>query len=197
MQPTDAFFLARLTEHLVVAIIGVFIAWMGYRLFREMPVRREGEAKVWLPGGISIYFSRIAPGTFFALFGAALIGCTATRPVSYQQGRDLVALSGFGDQSLPVAPGTAHALYPSAGAGLPRPGLVRTLAELAAENEAAPVSPKQIARAEALRTARVEIMLAGWDPSWGSQEDFRQWADSIGDTPPASASRAADVFSGR
>jgi len=197
MQPADAFFLARTAEHIVVAVIGLFIAWMGYWLFREMPVQREGEAKIGLPGGISIYFSRVGPGAFFVLFGAGLIGYTATRPVTLQQAPEQIALSGFGERSVP--PGTTSAPGPVSASeiGLPRPGLVRTLAEVAAENDATPLSSKQIERAAALREARIEIMLAGWDPKWGSRQDFRRWAENMQDPPPETAVRAAQIFNGK
>jgi len=46
VSAVDQFFLARSVEHLVVALIGVAVVWMGYRLFREMPLRREGETKI-------------------------------------------------------------------------------------------------------------------------------------------------------
>jgi hypothetical protein len=201
MQATDALFLSlsQIAEHLVVAVIGLFIAYMGYRLFREMPVQREGQAKIGLPGGISIFFSRVGPGAFFVLFGTGLIGYTTTRPMTYEQRPELVRFSGhgFSDQSLPGERVTSRAPRDPVGTGMPRPGLVRALAELDTENESTPLSAKHIERAAALRAARIQIMLADWDPNWGSQQDFLRWTESVGGAPPANAQRAVAVFSGQ
>lgn len=194
LSATGEFFLARSIEHLVVAIIGAFVVWMGYRLFREMPLRREGEAKIALPGGISIFLSRVGPGVFFVLFGTALIGYTATRPVSYQQGNGTENISGFSESSAPSL-GTTSATH----VAQPRPQVVRTLAELAAENEAGGIiDDKHIRRTTALRVARQQIMLDDWDPNWGNPDDFRRWVNSgMPDPPPASVTRAAQVFRGQ
>jgi len=196
MPALDAFYLTSLADHIVVALIGLAIAWMGYRLFRSMPPRREGEAKIGLPGGISIYFSRVGPGAFFVLFGTGLIGYTAAvRPFSYQQDAMGVKASGFADQSAPSTPSPA----PPPDAAMPsRPGVVRALAALAAENDAAPLSQAQIERANALRVARAQVMLAGWDPAWGDRAVFRRWVDNaMPDPPPAAAARAVAVFRGQ
>jgi len=193
VSAVDQFFLARSVEHLVVALIGVAVVWMGYRLFREMPLRREGETKIALPGGISIFLSRVGPGIFFALFGTGLIGYTATRPVTYQQGNGTVSIAGFGERSAP-SEDTATATRVTQ----PRPEVVRTLAELAAENEVTTISDKQSKRTTALRIARQQIMLADWDPNWGNAENFRHWIDSgMPDPPPASVAGAARVFRGQ
>jgi hypothetical protein len=194
-SPIDEFFLAHGFEHLTVAVIGAFIVWMGYRLFREMPTRREGETKVSLPGGISIFLSRVGPGIFFALFGTGLIGFVAAAPVTYERGNGRESISGFGERSAPSSQRAGVAAH----VGQPRPEVVRTLAELASENEASgTIDQKQIRRTTALRVARQEVMLAGWDPNWGNEEDFRRWIDSGMPEPlPASVTRAAQVFRGQ
>ena len=192
MSGVDQFFLARSIEHVMVALIGAAVVWMGYRLFREMPLRREGELKIALPGGISIYLSRVGPGIFFALFGTGLIGYTATRPVSFQQGGGNVTLSGFGENSAPTQDvATTHTAQP-------RPEVVRTLAEMADENDTVPISDRQIRRTTALRLARQQIMVADWDPNWGSTQEFRRWVDSgMPNPPPAAVARAVQAFRGQ
>jgi hypothetical protein len=193
-SPIDQFFLARSFEHFVVAVIGAFIVWMGYRLFHEMPLRREGETKIALPGGISIFLSRVGPGVFFALFGTGLIGFTAARSVTYERGNGTERIAGFGERSAPPQNTMAGANVQQ-----PRPEVVRTLAELASENEASgTIDQKQIRRTTALRVARQEVMLAAWDPNWGKEDDFRRWVDSgMPEPPPASVARAAQVFRGQ
>ena len=71
-------------ERLLVIAAGALAIFLGYRLFLRMPERREGEGKFELPGGISIYVSRVGPGVFFALFGAAILVWSVAQPFSYK-----------------------------------------------------------------------------------------------------------------
>ena len=69
-------------ERLLIVAAGALSIYLGYRLFLQMPSRPKGdeggEGKVTLPGGISIFISRVGPGVFFGLFGAAVIGIAVT-----------------------------------------------------------------------------------------------------------------------
>ncbi len=65
---------------LVVGIAGLSI-YLGYLLFRHMPERSDSEGKLILPGGISIFLSRVGPGVFFALFGALVVALSLRSPV--------------------------------------------------------------------------------------------------------------------
>jgi hypothetical protein len=193
MDPTHALFLASTVQQLGAAAIGLAIAWMGFRLFREMPALREGEAKIGLPGGVSIYFSRIGPGAFFVLFGSGLIAYTmAHRPLAYVEGPGTRSANGLLDSSVP-GQGAAN----EAATYQPHPGTVHTLALLSAENDTTQHDDK-MGRSMALREARVQIMLAGWDKAWGNRNDFQRWiADGMPQPPPASVSRAVAVFNGQ
>jgi hypothetical protein len=64
---------ARHLERLVIALSGALAIWLGYRLFLNMPLAEKGTGKLQLPGGISIFISRVGPGVFFALFGAGVL----------------------------------------------------------------------------------------------------------------------------
>ena len=77
-------------ERLLIVAAGALSIYLGYRLFLQMPLRpkdgeggdeERGEGKVTLPGGISIFISRVGPGVFFGLFGAAVIGIAVTAPL--------------------------------------------------------------------------------------------------------------------
>jgi hypothetical protein len=60
-------------ERLIAVLIGAFCVYLGYKLFDKLPEKSDSSGKTILPGGISIYFSRVGPGIFFALFGAVII----------------------------------------------------------------------------------------------------------------------------
>jgi hypothetical protein len=194
MASADALYVASTIDQIAVCAVGLAIAWMGYRLFRTMPTLHEGQAKLGLPGGVSIYFSRIGPGAFFVLFGTGLIAYTiAHRPLSYSAKDGAVAEQGFGDRSVA---GTAVAS--AAAPAQPRPELVRALADLAKENAATPLDQRHFMRDAALRAARVQVMLSPWDKAWGDKKAFLTWVNGDPDaSPPESARGAAAVFLGQ
>lgn len=63
----------RHLERLVIALSGALTIWLGYRLVLSVPLAARGTGKLQLPGGISIFISRVGPGVFFALFGAGVL----------------------------------------------------------------------------------------------------------------------------
>jgi len=57
---------------LTVLACGLVSIVLGYRLFKSGFVAQEGKIAAGMAGG-SLQISQVAPGTFFALFGAAII----------------------------------------------------------------------------------------------------------------------------
>ena len=60
-------------ERLFAVIVAALCIYLGYLLFTKLPEKSDSSGKVILPGGISIYLSRVGPGVFFALFGSIII----------------------------------------------------------------------------------------------------------------------------
>jgi hypothetical protein len=77
----------RAFERLLVVAIGGLSVWLGYKLFLRMPDQKDSEGRVKLPGGVSIYMSRVGPGAFFALFGAAVVSLSFQYPITYTDTR--------------------------------------------------------------------------------------------------------------
>ena len=74
--------LFRGTERLIdVALAGLLI-YLGFKLFLHLPDNTDAQGKVKLPGGVSIYMSRIGPGAFLALFGSVILVYSITTQVS-------------------------------------------------------------------------------------------------------------------
>ncbi len=72
----DTFALAlglRAAERILVVAVGGLAIYLGYRLFLSIPERDRSSGKLELPGGTSIFITRIGPGAFFALFGSVVI----------------------------------------------------------------------------------------------------------------------------
>lgn len=76
----------RSIERIVAVAIGVASIYLGYRLFVAVPLHRESEGKVVLPGDISIYLSKIGPGAFFALVGAIIVAVSFQQTIMYREG---------------------------------------------------------------------------------------------------------------
>ncbi len=207
MDALSAIIVSRAAEHLLAAIIGLFAVFFGYRLFLNMPHRREGESKVELPGGVSIYVSRIGPGIFFAVFGTALVAYGVSRPVDYRQAMSNAAPSA----ATPGAPASSSsqrqysgmmpggsAAGSSSSAAVPREPVVKTLAVLAAEVSKSPPGTQRNERQIALREARVSLMQQSWRTEWGNPEVFNRWVydEAEQDPPPGNVKRAVSVFRG-
>ena len=62
-----------MAERLLGLLAGGLCVVLGYRLFVKLPEKTDSSGKVVLPGGVSIWLSRVGPGIFFALFGAAIV----------------------------------------------------------------------------------------------------------------------------
>src|SRR5205823_6596740 len=90
--------LSRATERILLVLVGGLAVYLGYRLFQLIPRTSKSEGKLELPGGVSIFLTRIGPGIFFALFGVAVIGYSVAQPVRLEL-PNVATLSGFGQRN--------------------------------------------------------------------------------------------------
>lgn len=72
---------ATLTYGIVTIAAGVALCWMGYQLFRVGIYEKGGDLNAsW--GSKKIALKQAGPGTFFALFGAAVLGLAVHKGMS-------------------------------------------------------------------------------------------------------------------
>ena len=83
MDPLLLTIVLRAVERLFIVAAGAGAIYLGYRLFLAMPDRDRSSGKLELPGGVSIFLSRVGPGVFFSLFGAAVIAMALQFGVSF------------------------------------------------------------------------------------------------------------------
>jgi hypothetical protein len=179
----------RVIERVLAVIIGGLSIYLGYRLFIKLPEQKDSEGKVVLPGDISIFFSRVGPGVFFSLFGAAVV------VVSLQQGLELdratkesvTTASTERNANLKVRYiGGAMELDPGKRDAL-RADARRAIAEL---NKlptmlAADVHPsRRTDVAQALRESKLALIGMVWDADWGDFSKFRNWVNDSETSPP-------------
>ena len=178
----------RVIERVLAVVIGGLSIFLGYRLFIKLPDQKDSSGKVILPGDISIFFSRVGPGVFFSLFGAAVV------VVSLQHGLELdlankssvTAESTEKTANLKVRyMGGADELDPAKRDAL-RAEARRTIAELnklptmLAAN--VPAS-RRTDVAQAVRDSRLALIGMVWAADWGDFSKFRNWVND-GETDP-------------
>lgn len=196
----------RAVERLIGVLIGGGAIYLGFRLFMALPQRKsDAEGKFDLPGGISIYVSRVGPGVFFALFGTALVSLSFLNTVR------------LGPTDAAAVPATAGAVQVAEAApqAAAEPG---TFSYFSGDGDDFLVSAERAAVMRDIRTLNVmeatlalspdggalsvlgedetarllialprikRMMLHGvWDPEWGDYAAFAQWTRAGAAGPP-------------
>ena len=192
-----AVILSRSTERVLLVLVGALAICLGYRLFVVIPAHERSEGRIRLPGGVSIFLTRIGPGVFFALFGCALIGFAVSRPVDLTVPADLAAAG-------PAAvryTGFGETVAAAAGAGpiADAETVVARLNGYRDETAARLDRPAAEELAAAVRSAKLAVMVLSWRPDWGEREAFARWDGAgAGQDPPLDrAARAVVVIQTR
>lgn len=192
MEVVDALLLMRMAERLLGLLAGGLCVVLGYRLFIMLPEKADSSGKVILPGGVSIWLSRVGPGIFFALFGAAIIGYSFSSTVRISEQTAAPAV-----QAAP-ATGTTATLASSRreiSAMSDRSGLAATREEreeqlaslrLALANLNAAIDrlqrdtqpPDRERLVAGLQGAKMLLLRGHWDAPWGDPARFQAWINS-------------------
>jgi hypothetical protein len=207
MDPLILTIVTRAIERLLVVLAGGLAIYLGYRLFIAMPNAERGSGKVNLPGGVSIFLSRVGPGVFFSLFGAVVIGLSLQFGVSFNDAAHTLAMAD--------SPSSEAQRSFSGIASAPAPELAavqverevepyerdRVVAVVAALNRVESALPKNLPPTDrinlqyALRDARGRLLISVWDPAWGDVAVFRGWIEeNEPDPPPAPISAAVRLY---
>ena len=168
-------------QHIIAILVGLTSVYLGYRLFLEMPRRREGEAKLDLPGGVSILLSRIGPGVFFALFGVGMIIYSIMKPIEIKDIAEQVAnaegvttikrsrsLTGLGQQN-----GSGAQIQ--AFAAVERATVISRLNRISQNATEVQQGPELLDTTIAVREAKLALMREVWSPEWGDYTVFHLW----------------------
>lgn len=205
MDPLILTILTRAFERLLVVLAGALAIYLGYRLFIDMPNAERGSGKVNLPGGISIFLSRVGPGVFFSLFGAAVIGLSFQFGITFsdsQQAAQLIAASEAARTERSwsgVAPQSATPQDAAAVAPYERDRVVAVVAALNRVELALPAEMKPTDKVNlkyALRDARVRLLVSVWDgAAWGDVAAFQDWvSENEPNPPPQSIAAAVEIY---
>ena len=192
-------------EHILIIIAGMVAIYLGYRLFLALPRRREGESKIELPGGVSIFVSRIGPGIFFGLFGAGMIAysiSSVTTVTTTQKSENNTAgksgaviasqstqsITGFGQGGSNANNLTgAQMINLSNIVLIDRKVVMGGLNDLTVDIKSLDDATKRLDRLVALREAKLSIMRESWKSEWGDYERFHRWVTEEVEAEPVPA----------
>ncbi|NOZ67932.1 MAG: hypothetical protein GXP46_01480 [Deferribacteres bacterium] len=180
----------RAVERTIAVAIGGLCVYLGYRLFLHIPEQREGEGKINLPGGISIFITRVGPGVFFALFGAVIVAFSIYHGIVYfhKGTNDRVMATGSPRSNIEYYSGLTqrHTMDN-------REQTDRQRRELRLEMEFLNTLPsmlkdrlnEQQIRDVKYRSESIKLVLmkAVWGPDWGDFGEFKLWIESDSPDP--------------
>ncbi len=195
-------FLWRAVERFANVFIGALAIYLGYKLFMNLPERREekkGEMKLMLPGDISVYVSRVGPGVFFALFGTAVVLMSFVSAVRFDTNNGKSVTS---ETPAPIThKSTSVSLSYVSGEvetdrfSTDRATVQRDLVALrgleAALNDYVETgkgprieSSKANTLLNTLQRVKRSLLLSVWDEKWGDSQRFSQWVQQGALSPP-------------
>jgi hypothetical protein len=198
MEMVDALLLMRMGERLFGLLAGGLCIVLGYQLFVRLPEKADSAGKVILPGGVSIWLSRVGPGVFFALFGVAIVGYSFASTVRVSNEQTSVPVRASGSATVPVLAASTRqeisAMSDRSGGRAKREEreeqltyLRLTMANLnaAIERLQRDTQPPERDRLVAgLQNAKMLLLRGEWDTAWGDPARFQGWINS-GATLPA------------
>lgn len=193
----------RMVERLIDVMIGGGCVYLGYRLFITMPEKSDSEGKIVLPGGVSIWLSRVGPGIFFALFGVVLVGMSFKNAVETTSESRVPATSSAPTE-ITLVKHQARAM----GGSSDEDGLMAQQRLIEARKYLTELNGKW---PRALRSdlpqdqmdnlilardfAKRQILHAVWKSSWGNFEAFEQWLrEGAMMPPPLDLKEAAELY---
>jgi hypothetical protein len=201
MDSVDAMLLMRMVERLLGLLSGALCVVLGYRLFINLPEKTDSAGKVVLPGGVSIWLSRVGPGIFFALFGAAIVAYSFASTVRVTNEQS-VAPSQASSEALAMRRQEIAAMSPRAAqAAAGEKALIELRGALADLNatidkltrDAAP--PERDRLIAGLQNAKMLLLRGAWQPTWGDAARFQSWINSGAVLPaPAGMDEPAGLY---
>ncbi|HEX5321929.1 MAG TPA: hypothetical protein VFW46_22425 [Stellaceae bacterium] len=191
-----AVILSRSVERGLLVLVGGLAIYLGYHLFVVIPGHDRSEGRIRLPGGVSIFLTRIGPGVFFALFGCALVGYAISRPVDLKVPAELGAARTGDAAARPMAQYVGFGEVAPGLASLDTETVIARLNGYLDDMRQRLDRPAADELASAIRVAKLSVMAVAWKPDWGDRDAFAKWVDAGADANPPMdrAARAVLVF---
>jgi hypothetical protein len=178
-----------LVTRFLLILAGVLLCFLGYRLFQQVPTS-TGHAEVSLSEHLKFNLSKVGPGVFFALFGAAILIQALANPVKLERElgaggalptRERVVMAGQREVTSPDAPAlTAEELQRQMRFMNGMTGLLRDNLPM----------ERRVTFENDLREAKLALVAAGWDKRWGDFPGFASWARGQSSSEPNPGAKA-------
>jgi len=162
----------RMIERLLVVASAGLSVYLGYRLFLKIPDYKDAQGEIKLPAmNMSVTFSRVGPGVFFAVFGAAVLLASYLHPITVEPQI----------QSPPPASGTEARSGKFEGASPTRDEqessrkfvvahTIRSLNGIVSTSQPQNEQDRRVT----IRDAKLALMDLVWDSSWGDAAVFKE-----------------------
>jgi hypothetical protein len=195
--------LMRALERLLAIGSGLLSIYLGFRLFLALPEVEPGAGRLKLPGGISIYLTRVGPGVFFSLFGSLIIALSFYFGVTASETQGVPLESQLAGQPVGTQRSFTGAAAESAGADpqshqVERATVERMIRDLNRLPALMPdnLAPRDRDLVQTLDHSKVGLMREVWDvEAWGDYGAFeRWWRAGGGPDPPPQIAAAVAVF---
>jgi hypothetical protein len=195
--------LMRALERLLAIGSGLLSIYLGFRLFLALPEVEPGAGRIKLPGGISIYLTRVGPGVFFSLFGSVIIALSFYFGVTASETRGVTAESEVAGAPVSTERRFAGATTYAGGDDPQSQAVERATVERMIRDlnrvpglMQADLAPRDRDVVQTLDHTKVRLMREVWDAdAWGDYVVFeRWWRAGAGADPPAEIAAAAAVF---
>ena len=196
MSENDVFytFVLRMVERIAAVFIGGVSVYLGYRLFQTVKATGEGSGSVKLPGDVTVMVSRVAPGVFFALFGAIVVVMSYAYPLSYGHGvaAGTPEISGAGPTpTLASAAGNVEDLESDRNRLRRHIKFLNEMPDLL--NPALSDGQRRTVDQRRLE-AKLRLMQSVWGDDWTDFEQFQLWAEGSVPEEDSNAFRATAEF---
>ncbi|MGL6113241.1 MAG: hypothetical protein ACRC2B_24375 [Rubrivivax sp.] len=182
---------------------GVLLCVLGYRLFARVPTADSG-ADISVASQLKLNFTKIGPGVFFALFGAAVLVQALANPLRLERQAAAVppvapaasaassALAAKGGERLMITGATSTAVVtvttPFDEAALARHlRFANGLPELL--KPGLPMD-RRVLFENSQRELKLALMRASWQSGWGDRAAFEAWVFDHRAPAPVPAVRA-------
>lgn len=191
-------------ERLLGVAIGGFTAYLGFRLFLALPLETDSSGRVVLPGGVSVYLSRIGPGAFFALFGSTIVAFAFAYGIETNSSTTVSTTEPGGGTQIIEKSQSLQGTVPTAvgGGSTAAQRLAEARTHIFTLNRDWPRALRPDLPAEDRRALEVtrdyakgQILHHVWPAQWGSQAEFDAWVNDGARLPgPASLREPVEVY---
>ena len=167
----------RSLERILAVAIGGLSIYLGYRLFSQVQLS-DSEGKFTLPGGTTIYLTRVGPGVFFALFGALVVSLALYKAVTFTESSTAASQTTPGSAAASFTGVSNAAIALSDEPEVARQETRQLIGWLNGAREVLEEGATPEERTDLLvNLRRIKLVLLGavWDEDWGDYALFQRW----------------------